>query len=100
MTPSELYNEVLKLRYGIRQHRDEKGHDRCWIDDEKLYLLLPEKQNANFVLPIKCEFLTNCEKFWEDRQPKQSKSYWTYFVLFISGFYVRKWFWEIRDKYF
>lgn len=34
--------EVRKLRDAIRLHRDQKGDDRCWMDDEVLYKTLPE----------------------------------------------------------
>ncbi len=34
--------EVERLRDAIRQHRDARGDDRCWMDDEELYKVLPE----------------------------------------------------------
>ena len=37
-----LMEEVESLRSAIRLHRDEKGHDRCWLDDQRLYSILPE----------------------------------------------------------
>jgi hypothetical protein len=30
------------LAAAIRKHRDQKGDDRCWMDDEELYSVLPE----------------------------------------------------------
>ncbi len=30
------------LQAAIRRHRDERGDDRCWQDDETLYGVLPE----------------------------------------------------------
>lgn len=33
---------AVKLVAGIRNHRDQKGDDKCWMDDEELYKLLPE----------------------------------------------------------
>ncbi len=38
----QLKEEVRKLRGAIRLHRDQKGDDRCWLDDESLYKILPE----------------------------------------------------------
>ena len=35
-------NRVSELEEGVRAHRDQKGDDRCWMDDETLYRLLPE----------------------------------------------------------
>lgn len=34
--------EVERLRQAIRTHRDQRGDDRCWQDDETLYNVLPE----------------------------------------------------------
>lgn len=34
--------ECMKLRQAIRYHRDQKGYSRCFLDDLKLYELLPE----------------------------------------------------------
>lgn len=31
-----------RLEQAIRQHRDARGDDRCWMDDEALYKVLPE----------------------------------------------------------
>lgn len=30
------------LEAAIRRHRDQRGDDRCWLDDEELYRALPE----------------------------------------------------------
>lgn len=69
MSCLELIAEVTKLRTAIRQHRDEKGHNRCWLDDATLYKTLPESQSADFTLPPKCEFLMECNRYWDQRQP-------------------------------
>lgn len=63
-----LRQEIVKLRNGIRKHRDQKGHDRCWLDDIELYKLLPDNVPAITTLPPKDEFLRGCENFWETRQ--------------------------------
>ena len=33
---------IAALETAIREHRDQRGDDRCWMDDEKLYNILPE----------------------------------------------------------
>lgn len=33
---------IAQLERAIRLHRDERGDDRCWLDDEVLYSILPE----------------------------------------------------------
>ena len=70
-----LSSEVMKLRSEIRYHRDQKGHDRCWLDDVKLYKALPEgaSELANFRLPCREEFMQGCKRFWETRQEKPEK---------------------------
>lgn len=65
----DLKKEIEKLRDAIRQHRDEKGHDRCWMDDDRLYSMLPEgNEGVDTTLPPRECFLKNCEKFYENRQ--------------------------------
>jgi len=36
------FDEVHRLQTAIRTHRDMRGDDRCWLDDETLYKVLPE----------------------------------------------------------
>lgn len=71
MSYGELQIQLLKLRNAIRQHRDEKGHDRCWMDDQRLYEVLPDKIDIDTTLPSRECFLKNCEKFYENRQNGQ-----------------------------
>lgn len=33
---------IRRLEDAIRKHRDQRGDDRCWMDDEELYKVLPE----------------------------------------------------------
>lgn len=44
--PADVMRRLLferdKLYAAIRKHRDERGDDRCWMDDERLYQVLPE----------------------------------------------------------
>ncbi len=60
-------DEVEKLRTAIRRHRDEKGDNRCHLDDDLLYEVLPEgKPSGKRKLPP--NLLENCKKFFECRQ--------------------------------
>jgi hypothetical protein len=64
-----LANEVERLQAGIREHRDQRGDDRCWEDDARLYAVLGEGDGeADSALPPKAEFLKSCERFYEQRQ--------------------------------
>lgn len=54
------------LENAIRKHRDQKGDDRCWMDDEELYRMLPEgyepgKRDTSVEL-------ANCQRFMACRQ--------------------------------
>lgn len=53
----------------IRMHRDQRGHDRCWLDDEALYAVLPEGFNTPSVLnlPPREDFLKGCETYYDRR---------------------------------
>jgi hypothetical protein len=68
-----LRDEVATLRQAIRYHRDQKGDERCYLDDDLLYERLPEgKTDVARVLP--CNFLENCKQFFEARQNVPFKS--------------------------
>jgi hypothetical protein len=64
--------EVARLRAAIEIHRDQKGDDRCWLDDLALYSAIGEP-NAVQRLPPKCEFLKSCDRYWEQRQSPLDK---------------------------
>jgi hypothetical protein len=74
MTVEELQQETMKLRSGIRTHRDQKGDENCWLDDQMyLYGMLPEKIGADPELPSKELMMVNCSRYYECR--KQGKLY-------------------------
>lgn len=69
MTPEQLKEEIKRLRSIIRYHRDQKGDDRCWVDDLRLYETLPEgSAGYDPTLPPEEEFLNNCKRFCHSRQ--------------------------------
>jgi len=57
----EYVDLVCKYEAAIRKHRDQRGDDRCWMDDEELYKILPE----GYVPPQRDELVEigNCIKF-------------------------------------
>jgi hypothetical protein len=59
---------IDELEAAIRKHRDERGDDRCWLDDVDLYTILGDTTQPEFKLPERAEFLGNCARFWECRQ--------------------------------
>lgn len=61
--------EVVRLRTAIRQHKGEKGHQRCKLDDAQLYSVLPEGDHDwEPTLPPECEWMTECQRYWQSRQ--------------------------------
>lgn len=60
-TKGESMNEVGRLQAAIRKHRDYEGDDRCWMDDEELYKVLPE----GYTPPIRSTAVEkhNCDRF-------------------------------------
>lgn len=66
MDKMKLLAEIVRLRQGIRRHRDQRMDDRCWMDDIALYELLPEGINPNFIdlrQLSKEEMMRNCDLF-------------------------------------
>jgi hypothetical protein len=59
MDRAALIQEVIKLRQGIREHRDSSGHDLCW-HHPKLWGLLPEKVEPHIAVPPWPKFLRGC----------------------------------------
>lgn len=69
MSILQLQTEIMKLREGIREHRDQKGDENCWLDDQfYLYGLLPEKINADPQLPEKELMMLNCSLYYDCRK--------------------------------
>jgi hypothetical protein len=57
---------LTNLQDAVRTHRDARGDDRCWKDDEDLYACLPE----GFTPPERDSLveLANCERYIASRQ--------------------------------
>lgn len=62
---------IIELEAGIRNHRDQRGDDRCWLDDKKLYELVGGA--ANTALPDEVQFLSNCARYHASRQDPRDK---------------------------
>lgn len=59
---------IAQLETAIQKHRDQRGDDRCWLDDLELYAVLGDGAEADLTLPPREEFLGNCARFFECRQ--------------------------------
>jgi hypothetical protein len=80
LSRDELIAEVIKLRNGIRQHRDSAGHELCW-HHPALWSLLPEKTDPLPAVPDWPQFLEGCIRYRQslDEQapnaPRSNESY-------------------------
>ena len=62
MSREQLIAEVVRLREGIRRHRDSTGHDLCW-HHPALWSLLPEKSDPLPMVPGWPQFLRGCIRY-------------------------------------
>lgn len=62
MTREQLVSEVIKLRNGIRAHRDSTGHDLCWHHPD-LWSLLPDKTDPQPTVPAWPQFMRGCIRY-------------------------------------
>lgn len=68
MTLAELRREVMKLRHGIRKHRDTDENARCWHNDLALYGLLPEEEPPGKMMEPEEKLLVNCRRYIRRQQ--------------------------------
>ena len=62
LSRDELIHEVLRLREGIRRHRDSTGHDLCWHHPQ-LWGLLPDTTDPQPAVPEWPEFMQGCIRY-------------------------------------
>jgi len=64
LSREQLVSEVMRLRQGIRRHRDSTAHDLCWFHPQ-LWGLLPERTDPVPDVPDWPEFLRGCLRYRE-----------------------------------
>lgn len=59
-------SQIIEMRNAIRSHRDQKGDDRCWVDDHAVYNTVPSiRQKVH--LPTFDEGMRKCRLFYKKR---------------------------------
>lgn len=73
MTRGELIAEAMRLREGVRAHRDSSGHALCWHHPQ-LWGLLPEPIPQDIKVPAWPQFMRGCIRYREslDRELPQA----------------------------
>jgi hypothetical protein len=59
LTREQLIAEVIRLRRGIRTHRDSSGQELCWHHPQ-LWGLLPERVEPRLAVPAWPQFMRGC----------------------------------------
>ena len=62
-----LKNRVAELEGAIREHRGQRGHDACWLDNLRLYAVLHDGVQPLGAMPPRGEFLAGCSRYYELR---------------------------------
>ena len=62
MSREQLVAEVMRLRRGIREHRDSTEHELCWHHPQ-LWGLLPERTDPLPVVPAWPQFMRGCIRY-------------------------------------
>ncbi len=63
MTIVELRREIMRMRRQIRKWRDLRNNAKCWIEDNKIAFLLPERLPCWKVTIDPKKFKSNCDGY-------------------------------------
>ncbi len=69
---NELCDTILTLRNAIRRHRDQKGDDRCWLDDYFVWACIPGSPTDPTTLPSFDAGMAECKKFFLYRRADET----------------------------
>lgn len=68
LSESALHDAILERRTAIRSHRDQRGDDRCWLDDAVMWSALVDTPSEPTVLPGYDEMMRRCTSFYNKRR--------------------------------
>lgn len=64
----DVLQEIIECRHAIREHRDAKGDDRCWLDDYAVWALIPGSFPVPAELPPFDAGMDMCRAFYKLRR--------------------------------
>lgn len=64
----DVLQEIIEARHAIRQHRDAKGDDRCWLDDYKIWALIPGSFPVPLEVPPMEQAMDMCRAYYKLRR--------------------------------
>lgn len=70
LSREELIAEVMRLRAGIRAHRDSSGQGLCW-HHPALWGLLPERVEPSIAVPAWPQFMRGCVRYRQSLDEQQ-----------------------------
>lgn len=68
----DVLQSIIECRHAIREHRDAKGDDRCWLDDYKIWALIPGSFEAPAEPPPFEQAMDMCTAFYHLRRAKSA----------------------------
>jgi len=69
---AQLRAAILERRRVIRYHRDQRGDDRCWLDDYLVWAMLEDTPAEPATLPPYDQMMQKCGDFFNHRQANSS----------------------------
>ena len=61
-----VYSQIAEMRKAIRSHRDQRGDDRCWLDDQVVWNTVSSIEQKVH-LPAYGEGMRKCRLFYKNR---------------------------------
>jgi hypothetical protein len=68
LSMNELWGAVKERRSVLRDHREQRGDDRCWADDYLVWAMVEDAPDLPKKLPNFEETMKLCENFWKYRR--------------------------------
>jgi hypothetical protein len=66
-----IKRDIIAIRQATRYHRDQKGDDRCWVDDYLVWKFLPDTPPEPTRPPSFEQAMGCCRSFYDNRRAEQ-----------------------------